>query len=249
VASPVLAGGPHTLIERLGLVAHLIKRLARRVFLSDPAQVANDVVDHYRQMGALQHWERTGRVLPPPHLVKQWTVLQYAGEFGLETLIETGTYLGAMIRATRGSFRRIYSVELDRALYHRAERKFARDDHITLYRGDSAEVLPSLLERLDEPCLFWLDAHHSGALTARGELESPVMQEIQCILRHPVCGHVVLVDDARAFVGEGGYPTLAGLQATIAARRPDWAFQVQYDIIRMHKSRGAAPCRLPAGGV
>lgn len=230
------------------MVAYLIRGLASRIFLSGPAQAANHLVDSLQQRRALRQWEASGRTLPPPHLVKQWTVRRYAEEFSLGVLVETGTYLGAMISATQDLFRQIHSIELDPALYRRAQRRFARHRHISLYLGDSAAILPDLLAGLHEPCLFWLDAHHAGVLTARGEVESPVRQEVEHILRHPVCGHVILVDDARAFRGQGGYPTLAGLQATVAARRPDWTFEVLYDIIRIHRSRACAPCGLMAGG-
>lgn len=225
------------------MVTHRVKGLARGVFLSGPAQRVNDVVEHVRQQRALRHWERNGRVLPPPHIVKQRTVRRYAAEFSLRILVETGTYLGAMIEATKDSFASIYSIELDRALYRRARQRFRGYSHITVLNGDSGATLGNVLDGIHEPCLFWLDAHHSGVLTARAELESPVREEMRQILRHPVVDHVVLIDDAHAFVGQGGYPTLAELRTQVAARRPGWTFEVRDDIIRIHgpARKGHAP--------
>ena len=220
-------------------MARLIKTLARRIFLWGPAQDVNGMVERIRQRSALRYWERTGRVLPPPHIVKQRTVKEYAAEFSLDTLVETGTYLGAMINATKDTFGRIVSIELDGALYRCARKKYARCGHISVLKGDSSQVLADVLAGISRPCLFWLDAHHSGVLTAKGELESPVMREVEHILNHPVAGHVILIDDAHAFVGQGGYPALAELRSALAARRPGWVFEVKDDIVRMHSPPGA----------
>ena len=35
-------------------------------------------------------WELDGRPVPPPHLVKQRTLLTYSMKYGLNTLVETG---------------------------------------------------------------------------------------------------------------------------------------------------------------
>lgn len=223
-----------------GALASLAARVARVVFLSEPAQVANDIIDRWCQARALRAWEANGRAVPPPHAVKRSTVRAYARAFGLDTLIETGTYLGAMIKSTRDIFRTIISIELDPHLYERARQRLSDPGHITILNGDSAEVLPRVLAGIRSPCLFWLDAHHSGMLTACGKLESPVTLELECILSHPVAGHVVLIDDAHAFLGRGGYPTLGELQAMVATYRPTWLMEVADDIIRLHGQRAGS---------
>ncbi len=219
----------------------LIKDLARRVFLSDTAQGINQIVWHLSQKEELRQWERARHTIPPPHIVKQRAVKAYAAAFSLHTLIETGTYLGTMIDATKDTFDRIHSIELDRGMYLRAARRYAGLQHISLHHGDSSKVLPEILVGVREACLFWLDAHHSGVLTARGELDSPVMQEIAHILNHPVQGHVLLIDDAHAFLGRGGYPTIAELRNLIATRCPGWVFEVKDDVIRIHPPAGPSP--------
>ena len=221
--------------QESGALAPLIKCVAQAVFLSDVAQWVNETVDRAHQAWAVRAWEKRGRSLPPPHLVKQRAVREYAHAFSLDTMIETGTYLGAMIRATRDTFRRIISIELDPRLYRRARQKLAEPGHITILNGDSAEVLPRILADIHTPCLFWLDAHHSGLLTARGRQDSPIMVELEAILSHPIADHVVLIDDAHEFVGQGGYPTLSEVEAMVAARRPGWAVEVADDIIRLHR--------------
>jgi hypothetical protein len=193
------------------------------------------VVRHYRTRRGYRAWVAGGKLGPPPHCVKQAAILEYARAFGIETLVETGTYLGDMVHAMRGAFSRIYSIELDLDLYRQAQRLFGGAEGITLLHGDSAKVLPDVLAELDRPAIFWLDGHYSAGLTAKGEQETPIMEELNAILSHKVPNHVVLADDARAFTGSGGYPSLRELRDFIGARRSGWVFRVDQDIIRIHE--------------
>src|SRR5436190_12313466 len=102
-------------------------------------------------------------ILPyPPHLVKARTLREYQRRFSLETLVETGTWLGLMVASMKPHFSRIYSVELNAALAEKARRRFRKCGHVTIYQGDSGAVLPLILAELKGPALFWLDAHYSG---------------------------------------------------------------------------------------
>ncbi|MBE9547029.1 MAG: hypothetical protein IMF10_06005 [Proteobacteria bacterium] len=187
-----------------------------------------------REKKVLRNWEKKGKPVPPPDLVKQKTVKGYARKFSLDTLIETGTYLGDMVDATRDTFGRIFSIELDDALYERARKKFSKFDYISIVQGDSGEVLPVILADIKQPCLFWLDGHYSGGITAKGRLETPISQELYHILAHSVEGHVILIDDARLFTGRDNYPTIEEIQELVFKRHPDWIFEVKNDIIRIH---------------
>ena len=71
-------------------------------------------------------WERSGKPSPPPHGVKQIVLKKYAADFGAETMVETGTYLGDMVFAVADCFKRIVSVELSTHLYLRAQRRFRK---------------------------------------------------------------------------------------------------------------------------
>ncbi|MEK6285225.1 MAG: hypothetical protein AABO57_05750 [Acidobacteriota bacterium] len=166
--------------------------------------------------------------------VKQSTVREYGERFNVAAFIETGTYEGEMVDAVKTSFSRIYSVELDSALFERAESRFTLYEHITILRGDSGDILPQLLRDLRVPSLFWLDAHYSHGITARGELETPIMRELESILHHDVSGHVILIDDVRCFTGEHDYPTVEEVQQFVFSTRPELKFSVADDIIRIH---------------
>ena len=183
----------------------------------------------------LRSWEKVGRPVPPPQLYKQWVVKEYARLFSIKTLVETGTYLGDMVEATRKIFDKIYSIELDTDLYRKARRRFSRFGHITIVQGDSGKVLPEILEWVNSPCLFWLDAHYSEGITAKGDLETPIMQEMQSILNHRVKGHVILIDDARCFVGRNDYPKVEALEKFVLEKDPNLVFKNWNDIIRIHQ--------------
>lgn len=214
------------------MIIQAIKKVIKRTFLYD---IKVSVSKYVQEKQTLQDWERNGKPIPPPHLAKQKTVKEYAKKFSLSILVETGTYLGDMIDATKKTFNRIVSIELDKNLYEQAKKKFNGFDHISIIHGDSAEMLPKILDDITQPCLFWLDGHYSGGTTRKGELETPIRQELRHILEHPIKGHVVLIDDARCFIGQNDYPTIEELRDLILKEDHDLEFEVKDDIIRIYK--------------
>lgn len=176
-----------------------------------------------------------------PHYGKQLVVAEYAERFGPRVLVETGTYTGHMVLAMIDRFEHIYSIELDPVLYAKTKRLFVQHPHVHLLQGASEAVLPKVLDGVKQPCVFWLDAHYSGGHTARGALDTPILSEVRCILRHKSADdHVLLIDDARCFTGQDDYPAIDVLRDTILKARPSWTFEARDDIIRAHRS--------PAGG-
>jgi hypothetical protein len=195
----------------------------------------DDVLKLRRDLEARRAWEKEGRPSPPPHVVKEELIKNYAKTFNTSILIETGTYLGDMVHAMKKSFSRIISFELDQTLADQAQQRFASDDYIQIVQGDSGKLLGEHIASINEPCLFWLDGHYSGGITAKGALETPINNELSAILSHPVDGHVILIDDARCFTGANDYPTLDELQTFVAERKPKHKFSVEHDVIRIHK--------------
>jgi hypothetical protein len=183
-------------------------------------------------------WERAAKPNPPPHAVKRRIVSDYAVSYGTNTLIETGTYLGDMIYAMKKKFQVIYSIELSDALAHKASRRFRANHHIHILAGDSGKVLPQILTDISNPCLFWLDGHYSGGITAKGETESPVIEEVMTILGHRVKKHVLLIDDARCFDGTKGYPALNTLRELVERWGQGYGLSVADDVIRIVPEAG-----------
>jgi len=182
----------------------------------------------------IAHWETMGRPVPPPHAYKIQTVRRYARQFATPVLVETGSFMGDMVFAVKNIFAAVYTIELDHDLHCRVQARFTGDPRVRPLRGDSSRVLAEVLPHIKEPCLFWLDAHHSGGITARGAVDTPIMTELRQIFGASIPGAVILIDDARCFVGENDYPTLEALRQFVRENRPTFAFEVQDDIIRLY---------------
>lgn len=181
----------------------------------------------------LEKWERNGRPIPPPHIVKQLTIRHFAEVFGTRVLIETGTYYGDMVEAMKHYFDQIYSIELSKYLYEKANRRFALDDNIMILHGDSGVELEKLIAKLDEPALFWLDGHYSAGVTARGVKDTPIYEELEHIFSSPQKGHVIIIDDARCFGADPAYPSIDELCEFIRANYPNAKIAVENDSIRI----------------
>ena len=178
---------------------------------------------------------KMSKIQPPPERIKHEVVKTYAKNFLISIFVETGTYEGEMVNAIRKIFETIYSIELDYELYNSAKEKFSKYNQISIIQGDSSKILPLILSKIDQPCLFWLDAHYSGGFTSKGEIETPILTELSHILNNSKFDHVILIDDARCFIGLNDYPTLKELKKLISKKRPNYSFIVKEDIIRIHK--------------
>jgi len=138
-----------------------MKRTLKELIKSTPIYPAlRTILRSIRQRRALKEWERRGRPVPPPHIVKQRTIKEFAERFGVKVLVETGTFRGDMVEAMKNKFSRIYSIELSNELYEKAKQRFADDDRIQIINGDSGIELGNLIATLDQPVLFWLDGHY-----------------------------------------------------------------------------------------
>lgn len=217
------------------------KRLADRLKSVIRRSRLYRVVEYLRNRREFRHWERTGRKGPAPHLVKQAVVREYALKYGLTTLIETGTYRGAMVSAMKNHFNRIISIELDPTLAGLASRRFSNSKHVTIVQGDSSEILPAVLVDVDAPSLFWLDGHYSGGITARGALQTPVVKELETILDQFKPNDVILIDDARHFTGQNDYPTVEDVERVVHQRHSEYKVEVKHDIIRIHPRGISSP--------
>jgi hypothetical protein len=177
------------------------------------------------------YWQLRGQPLRSPHLLKQRTVYENAQRYGLRVLVETGTYYGEMVAAMKKRFDAIYSVEFDSELALRAQKKFARWPHIHIMHGDSQRLMPEILQALDQPALFWLDAGYYGWAGLQGDRQR-LTTELEAILEHRI-QHVILMDDARGLNGKNGAPTVEELKQRIAGQFPGRAVEVKHDILRI----------------
>jgi hypothetical protein len=181
---------------------------------------------------ALRSWKRHRRP-PAPRAVKAAVIRRFADRDKRSVLIETGTFYGDMLAALRGDFSQLYSIELHPGLGKRATRRFAGDPAVRIIVGDSATQLEPLLRSVSKPAVLWLDGHYSGVLTARGDGDTPVLREIDAVLRAGTPDDVVLIDDARLFGKDPEYPTIAEVEQRVHAVRPGCSVRVEDDIVQI----------------
>jgi hypothetical protein len=180
----------------------------------------------------IKKWRAAGCPVPTPPALKHEVIEHYQAVSGYTTLIETGTFRGDMVEAQRENFKRIYSIELSHKLWETAARRFKSYDHITIVEGDSGKMLGGIISQLTSPAIFWLDGHYSAGETAKGDTECPIFEEISAILVNDKFNHILLVDDARLFNGQGDYPATETLTQFIKSRNPLYQLEVADDIIR-----------------
>lgn len=204
-------------------------RKALRPFI--PKRI-KDWYKHYLDKAKLEEWKKNGCPIPPPHIFKQNTIAEYQQLSGYTILVETGTYLGDMVEAQKNRFKRIISIELGIELYQKAMERFKNDSHITIIQGDSGKVLPRIMPDINESAIFWLDGHYSAGITAKGDKDCPIFEELDAILENDTLNHILLIDDAQAFTGEGDYPEIKELSNYITSRNDNYQIKVEHGIIR-----------------
>lgn len=163
---------------------------------------------------------------------KRDLLASYAASY--DVFVETGTYLGLTAAALAGSYKTIHTIEFDRGLFENAKHRLSPYGNVHCLQGDSAAVLRDLLPSIDRPAVFWLDAHYTGGITARAGANTPIMAELKAIIGHSIETHLILIDDARWFVGRNGYPSVRTLQAFVRDHSP-YDMCIHDDIIRVFR--------------
>lgn len=177
-----------------------------------------------------RYWELFGR----PYEVmnhKRRYILDKGHRYECSTFVETGSYLGDTIEVSRQQFEKVLSVELSEQLYSFCSWRFRKDSNVSLFLGDSSQVLPQMLDLIDGRALFWLDGHYSGGSTALGKYVCPLIFELAAIAKHKRNDHIILIDDARLFGVDPGYPTLQEAQASLLLINSNYQISVVDDII------------------
>ena len=82
----------------------------------------------------------------------------------VNTVVETGTFLGESTKVMADNFKKVYTIELDEKLYHDTSSKLKNEgyENIEFILGDSGEKIEKLTKEIKEPTVFFLDAHWSG---------------------------------------------------------------------------------------
>ncbi len=189
------------------------------------------ITETRRLLSAAGQWRTTGWTSPPPFFVRRAMLLAEARAIGAEVFVETGTFLGDTTWAFRNVFRSIHTIEVEPSLADLARKRFSKHPHIEVIEGDSSRVLGGLCGRIDGPCLFYLDGHYSGGITGMGNVECPILAEIDAIFERTRSPFRIVVDDARLFGSDPAYPTLEVFLRHVQGHDPSFEMRVENDAI------------------
>jgi FkbM family methyltransferase len=112
-----------------------------------------------------------------------------------KVFIETGTFKGETVSVIADMFSEIHTFELNERWYKEAVSKFKEQKHINCHYGDSAEGLKKVLSEINEPVVFWLDAHYCGPEASFGIEEVPLLRELAVIAPRKQ-KDIIIIDDA-----------------------------------------------------
>lgn len=72
-------------------------------------------------------------------------------------------------------------------------------NRLTLFEGDSAEVLDEILPTISQSICFWLDAHSGAQKYGRGKDDVALFRELDVIKKYWIPGSVIAIDDVHLF--------------------------------------------------
>lgn len=119
--------------------------------------------------------------------------------FDVNIFIETGTYIGDSTEIASEIYESVHTIELSYQLYEKACQRFNNSPSVFLYYGDSGIILTKLLSSLETKAALWLDGHWSAGNTARGETNTPILNEISALKSSSVANNLIIIDDIRLF--------------------------------------------------
>lgn len=120
----------------------------------------------------------------------------------ITTFIETGTYKADTTLEAAKIFENVYSIELVEQLYNESKCKCKGVEHISLFLGNTLELLPKIIDTIDDTgMMFFIDAHQSGSDTSHIGKNVPCLEELDIILSTipKEAKGIFIIDDLRLF--------------------------------------------------
>jgi len=114
---------------------------------------------------------------------------------------ETGTANGACVTlALSCGFEKVLSIEIEIDRQLENSKKFEKEiseNKVKLYTGDSLLLMPKVMEEIDKPTTFWLDAHVDEGIS--GVKKCPLYEELETIAKSEIKTHTIMIDDIGYF--------------------------------------------------
>jgi hypothetical protein len=118
----------------------------------------------------------------------------------LENFIETGTGYGLTAVVAAKLFKRVYTIELLPEVYEQQVGELLTMKNVERLCGDSRDLLKDIVNRLDSPSMFYLDAHYNGMGERRSDIECPLLDELEIIFGKPMRTNCIVIDNVGMFV-------------------------------------------------
>jgi hypothetical protein len=182
---------------------------------------------------SFEEWVNKGKPMPPPAHLKKGIMRQYAAKFKATHFVETGTFMGDTSFDMKDVFKKVDTIELDEKLATRAKQRFENIENITVWQGDSGQVITKILENMPKNTIgfFYLDGHFSGGITAKADKNTPISKEVEAIFNHSH-NHVIFIDDARLFFSdEQDYPPYEEMVKQISFYNNQAQIVIELDMI------------------
>ncbi len=150
-------------------------------------------------------------------------------EFRINYFFETGTSKGDATELAAIMFDKVFTCDVDADAIHAASTRLADYPNVQIKYMPSPDFIRLVKRQLDQPIMYWLDAHWCGAAT-KPPKECPLLEELAEI--GGLNGHsVLLIDDVNYMTSPPPaphdpkqWPTIAQVHKAIEAWGEDLAY-------------------------
>ena len=131
--------------------------------------------------------------------------LFFKDKMGIQNFIETGTFEGETTEWASKHFKHVETIEAYEKIYAETSTRLAHLKNIRFHLGDSSRLLPSIIEGLRGPSLFFLDAHgfYGWGQDAVHIIKTitynmyPLLKELDIIIKNFCKNKAIIIDDIR----------------------------------------------------
>jgi len=118
--------------------------------------------------------------------------------------VETGTYKADTTLLAAKLFRHVYTFEIMEPLYTHSVNRAKQEgvSNISFHLGDSVKLLHTVIPKVIEGAVYFIDAHASGPDSGFNGTPVPLLDELKVILSYKVKPSLFIFDDLRFWKGK-----------------------------------------------
>jgi len=103
-------------------------------------------------------------------------------KYGIQTIVETGTYKGDTTLALAGLVPHVITSEIHPIYYDEAMARLKDFPNVRAFKGNSPEILAQVLPTIIQPSLFFLDAHWYAYCPLLDEIKAVANAQIKPVI-------------------------------------------------------------------